>query len=106
MISFDVIKCGSCLDHARIISRYCVAGICLLLVSAKLTVIMISVSLFCQCCGIYYWLWIIFLPKRGGYEIVEEIEESPEGARNTKLTRRYHKSSADEGEQQPLLVTT
>ncbi|KAF9476710.1 hypothetical protein BDN70DRAFT_923122 [Pholiota conissans] len=70
-------------------ATYCVAGIFLLF-----------------CCGIYYWLWTIVLPRRGGYELVEEIEESSDGARNTKLTRRYIKSSADEGEQQPLLTTT
>ncbi len=60
---------------------------------------------FIQFCGLYYWLWIIYLPKRGGYEIVEEVEESADGVRNTRLARRY-KTPYLEGEQQPLLVET
>lgn len=52
-------------------------------------------------------MWIIYLPKRGGYEIVEEIEESVDGVRNTKLTRRYKAySSENDGERRPLLVDT
>ena len=40
------------------------------------------------------------LPKLGGYEIVEEIEEQNNGARNARLVRRY----LDEiNERQPLL---
>ncbi|KAF4613529.1 hypothetical protein D9613_007808 [Agrocybe pediades] len=66
-------------------ATYCVAGIGLLL-----------------CCGLYYWLWIILLPKLGGYEIIEEIEEHAGGARNMKLVRRY-KPQDIAGEQQPLL---
>ncbi|KAF5327890.1 hypothetical protein D9619_004853 [Psilocybe cf. subviscida] len=56
-------------------ATYCVAGIALLLG-----------------CVLYYWVWIVYLPKRGGYEIVEEIEESSDGARNAKLVRRYKSS--------------
>ncbi|KJA19474.1 hypothetical protein HYPSUDRAFT_189911 [Hypholoma sublateritium FD-334 SS-4] len=67
-------------------ATYCVGGIILLLF-----------------CGLYYWLWIIYLPTRGGYEIVEEVEESVDGVRNTRLTRRY-KTPYLEGEQQPLLI--
>ncbi|KAF8968156.1 amino acid transporter [Flammula alnicola] len=76
-------------------ATYCVAGIGLLL-----------------CCGLYYWIWIIVLPKLGGYEVVEEIEESADGARNTRLRRRYKKLVAEEqaeeeqAEQQPLLGAT
>ncbi|KAJ3512671.1 hypothetical protein NLJ89_g3390 [Agrocybe chaxingu] len=66
-------------------ATYCVAGLGLL-----------------ACCGLYYWVWIIVLPKRGRYEIVEEIEESPDGARNTKLVRRYKTIS----DQQPLLQSS
>ncbi|KAF9533817.1 amino acid transporter [Crepidotus variabilis] len=68
-------------------ATYCVAGVALLL-----------------CCGLYYWLWIIVLPKYGNYEIVEEVEESSEGAKNTKLIRRYKNMSADD-ETAPLLAT-
>ncbi|KAF8149907.1 amino acid transporter [Crassisporium funariophilum] len=68
-------------------ATYCVAGIGLLL-----------------CCGVYYWLWIILLPKLGGYEIVEEVEESADGARNAKLVRRYIRPSTDSiDERQPLI---
>ncbi|KAF9003971.1 amino acid transporter [Cyathus striatus] len=65
-------------------ATYCVAGLGLIL-----------------CCGIYYWLWIIALPKLGGYEIVEEVEELPDGARNTRLVRRYKAASP---EQEPLIA--
>ncbi|KAK2460340.1 hypothetical protein APHAL10511_007729 [Amanita phalloides] len=51
-------------------------------------------------CGIYYWFWIIFLPRVGGYEIVEQVEEQSNGVRNIRLVRRYR----DRGhETQPLL---
>lgn len=40
-------------------------------------------------CGLYYYVWIILLPKLGGYAIVEEVEELSDGARATRLTRRY-----------------
>ncbi|RDB26314.1 High-affinity methionine permease [Hypsizygus marmoreus] len=65
-------------------ATYCVAGIGLLL-----------------CCGLYYWLWIIILPKFGGYQVVEEVEELPDGARNARLVRRYKEAEDD---RQPLLV--
>jgi len=59
-----------------------------------------------QVCGAYYYVWIILLPKIGGYEIVEEIEESVDGARNRKLVRRYHKTAttAESSEDDPLIV--
>ena len=41
------------------------------------------------------------LPQLGGYEIVEEIDELADGARNTRLVRRY-KHMAD-NEHEPLL---
>ncbi|KAG0695135.1 amino acid permease-domain-containing protein [Suillus ampliporus] len=31
-------------------------------------------------CGVYYWLWIVFLPWLGGYTIVEEVERLEDGA--------------------------
>lgn len=65
-------------------ATYCVTGLCLLL-----------------CCGLYYYFWIILLPRLGGYEVVEEIEELADGARNTRLVRRYKESGQD---RQPLLT--
>ncbi|EDR08557.1 amino acid transporter [Laccaria bicolor S238N-H82] len=65
-------------------ATYCVAGIGLLL-----------------CCGLYYWIWIKVLPQLGGYEIVEEIDELADGARNTRLVRRYRHTA--ENEHEPLL---
>lgn len=44
---------------------------------------------FLQSCVLYYWVWIIFLPRIGGYEVVEEIEEQDDGARNMRMVRRY-----------------
>ncbi|KAF8233205.1 amino acid transporter [Tricholoma matsutake] len=64
-------------------ATYCIAGIAILL-----------------CCGFYYWVWIVFLPRLGGYEVVEEIEEQTDGARNTHLVRRY---KGKDGEREPLL---
>jgi hypothetical protein len=55
--------------------RYCVVGIATILA-----------------CGLYYCVWIVLLPRLGGYDIVEEVEEYEDGARNTKLVRRYHNS--------------
>jgi len=64
-------------------ATYCVAGIAIL-----------------ASCGIYYWLWIVFLPRLGGYEIMEKIEEQSDGARNVHLVRRY---TCEGTERQPLL---
>lgn len=49
-----------------------------------------------QACGLYYVVWIIVLPRLGGYEIVEEVQEQEGGARNTKLVRRYKESRYDQ----------
>ncbi|KAG1738394.1 amino acid permease-domain-containing protein [Suillus paluster] len=59
-------------------------------------------------CGVYYWLWIVFLPWLGGYTIVEEVERLDDGALVARLTRKYHPSVAetDNREQQPLLAST
>ncbi|TFK40387.1 amino acid transporter [Crucibulum laeve] len=65
--------------HADVSFWYCVAGLAFLL-----------------CCGVYYWLWIIVLPKYGGYEVVEEVEELADGARNARLVRRYKTVVDDE----------
>ncbi|PPR02618.1 hypothetical protein CVT24_002189 [Panaeolus cyanescens] len=69
-------------------ATYCVVGIALLLV-----------------CGLYYWTWIVFLPRLGGYEIVEEVERGADGAQNTKLVRRYNAQNQHD-ETQSLLRTT
>ncbi|KAF9036190.1 amino acid transporter [Panaeolus papilionaceus] len=68
-------------------ASYCVAGIALLLF-----------------CGVYYWFWAILLPKWGGYEIVEQVEESEGGVKNTRLVRRYvHHGHSSTEEDAPLL---
>ncbi|EGN99227.1 hypothetical protein SERLA73DRAFT_182118 [Serpula lacrymans var. lacrymans S7.3] len=54
-------------------------------------------------CGVYYWLWIVFLPRLGGYKIVEEVEQLPDGAMTARLVRRYQANTALNSEQQPLL---
>ncbi|KAF9468063.1 amino acid/polyamine transporter I [Collybia nuda] len=59
-------------------ATYCVAGIAVLL-----------------CCALYYWIWIIVLPRWGGYEVVEEAEILSDGAKNIRLIRKY-KSVGDE----------
>jgi len=73
-------------------ATYCVVGIGILLL-----------------CGLYYWIWVVLLPKLGGYEIIEEVEELQDGARLAKLVRRYtdgkapHEPEVSSSEQQPLL---
>ncbi|EJD06554.1 amino acid transporter [Fomitiporia mediterranea MF3/22] len=53
-------------------ATYCVVGILILLA-----------------CGVYYYFWIVLLPRLGGYEVVEEVEELEGGARLARLVRRY-----------------
>jgi len=70
-------------------ATYCVVGIAILAL-----------------CGIYYYIWIILLPKWGGYEILEEIVDLPDGARIKRLTRKYHHTTTNdihEDETSPLL---
>lgn len=57
-------------------------------------------------CGLYYYVWIILLPKWGGYEIVEEIVELDDGARTAHLVRKPLRSDTRAPEQQPLLLPT
>ncbi|KAF8656226.1 hypothetical protein AX16_002662 [Volvariella volvacea WC 439] len=64
-------------------ATYCVAGIVFLLL-----------------CLLYYYLWIIFLPRLGGYEIIEVSEELSDGSRKRKLVRQYDSQS---DERQTLL---
>ena len=58
-----------------------------------------------QLCGFYYWVWMVVLPRFGGYEIVEEVENLKGGAKIVTLVRRYRDRSADHGEVEPLLRT-
>jgi hypothetical protein len=61
-----------------------------------------------QFCGVYYWMWIVFLPWLGGYTLVGEVERMKDGALTTRLMRKYHASAAgaNNGERQPLLGST
>ncbi|KAH7101991.1 amino acid transporter [Auriculariales sp. MPI-PUGE-AT-0066] len=54
-------------------------------------------------CGLYYYVWIILLPRWGGYEIVEEVQELEGGEKLRKLVRRYHADRRTEGEDETLL---
>ncbi|KAI0049804.1 amino acid transporter [Auriscalpium vulgare] len=54
-------------------------------------------------CAVYYYVWIILLPRIGGYEIVEEVIELGGGARTTHLVRKYH---TDAEEERPLLASS
>jgi len=65
---------------------YCVVGMGVLALSA-----------------LFYYVYIVWMPKRGGYEIVEEIEDLPDGARNARLVRRYKVNPDAPTEDQPLL---
>ncbi|KDQ17200.1 hypothetical protein BOTBODRAFT_155984 [Botryobasidium botryosum FD-172 SS1] len=72
-------------------ATYCVVGIGILVV-----------------CGLYYWLWIILLPKWRGYVIEEQAVELSDGAWTKVLVRRYHGEASntdvgasDEGRESP-----
>ena len=52
----------------------------------------------------YYYFWIILLPRLGGYEIVEETEELADGVRLARLVKKYYDSPPNlQPERQPLL---
>ncbi|KAF6757233.1 amino acid transporter [Ephemerocybe angulata] len=53
-------------------ATYCVAGLGLI-----------------AACGVYYVIWVVVLPKLGGYDIVEEVKGLEGGAKTTRLVRRY-----------------
>jgi hypothetical protein len=57
-----------------------------------------------QLCALYYYVRIIWLPNFGGYTIVEEVEELDDGARVTRLTRRYQSKQAP-AEEETLLAS-
>ena len=79
--------------------RYCVVGLGIIAVSGvdscQWRVWLTGEK---QACGVYYWVWIVFLPRIGRYEVVEKIEEQSNGVRNVRLVRRYYES-----DRQPLL---
>ncbi|KDQ17199.1 hypothetical protein BOTBODRAFT_30010 [Botryobasidium botryosum FD-172 SS1] len=54
-------------------ATYCVVGIAILGI-----------------CGIYYWVWIVLLPRWRGYTIEEEAVQLSDGAWTNILVRRYH----------------
>ncbi|EJD39110.1 amino acid transporter [Auricularia subglabra TFB-10046 SS5] len=59
-------------------------------------------------CGVYYYFWIILLPKWGGYEIIEEVVEMDDGAKVRRLVRKYRGAghsvtTISRGDQEPLL---
>lgn len=87
-------------------SRYCVAGIILLLVcDILITLHLVVLTLFFgQLCALYYYVWIILLPKSGGYEIVEEVVELGGGALTTRLVRKYT-TQIRSPEERPLLAS-
>jgi len=58
-------------------------------------------------CGIYYYFWVVLLPKWGEYDIVEEVVDLQDGARIKRITRRYHNQrNPREDESSPLLPHT
>ncbi|OJA19107.1 hypothetical protein AZE42_10367 [Rhizopogon vesiculosus] len=59
-------------------ATYCVAGLSVLAL-----------------CGVYYWMWIVFLPWLGGYTIVEEVEHLEDGALTTRLKRKHYPAQVE-----------
>ena len=47
-----------------------------------------------KACAFYYYVWIVLIPKLGGYEIVEEVEELEGGAKLARLVRKYHSNTS------------
>jgi len=64
-------------------ATYCVVGVVLLLL-----------------CALYYYVWIVLLPKIGRYEIIEEVVDLGGGALTSRLVRKY---TARSPEERPLL---
>ena len=55
-----------------------------------------------QLCAVYYYVWIVLLPKIGGYEIIEEVVDLGGGALTSQLVRK-HKARLPE--ERPLLAS-
>ncbi|KAN0132987.1 Amino acid permease domain containing protein [Lactarius tabidus] len=65
------------------------------------TYLVVGIGLFLLC-ALYYYVWIILLPKIGGYRIVEEVVELDGGALTSRLVRKYEARSPEE---RPLLAS-
>ncbi|KAH8118037.1 amino acid transporter [Phellopilus nigrolimitatus] len=70
-------------------ATYCVVGIAILLA-----------------CGLYYYIWIVLIPRIGGYKIVEEVEELAGGGRLARLVRKYpsHATASEQDAEQERLL--
>ncbi|KAH9960881.1 hypothetical protein BC827DRAFT_1267924 [Russula dissimulans] len=66
-------------------ATYCVVGVVLLLL-----------------CALYYYIWIVLLPKIGRYEVVEDVVDLGGGALTSRLVRKY---TARSPEERPLLAS-
>lgn len=66
-------------------ATYCVAGLALL-----------------GFCGLYYYVWIILLPRIGQYELVQETVQLDGGGLTNVLVRRY--KAIRDNERSPLLM--
>lgn len=88
------------------LSSYCVVGLGIMVVSHPkkhwLDFLFNKLTLGYQASALYYYIWIVWLPERRGYAIVEQVEEFSDGARATRLTRRYNNSRS--GDEVPLLA--
>jgi len=78
-------------------------GIVLLLVRDILIILGRDKDAFGQLCALYYYIWIVLLPKMGGYEIVEEVVDLGCGALTSQLVRKYKARSPEE---RPLLASS
>lgn len=65
---------------------YCVVGVVLVLSSM-----------------LYYWIWMILLPRLGGYEMVQETVTLEGGALTNRFQRVPIERSGDEEDTAPLL---
>ncbi|KAH9043460.1 amino acid transporter [Lactarius hengduanensis] len=65
------------------------------------TYLVVSIGLLLLC-ALYYYVWIILMPKIGGYYIVEEVVELGGGALTSRLARKYRARSPEE---RPLLAS-
>ncbi|KAF8273274.1 amino acid/polyamine transporter I [Lactarius quietus] len=65
------------------------------------TYLVVGLGLFLLC-ALYYYVWIILLPKIGGYDIVEEVVELDGGALTSRLVKKYKTRSLEE---RPLLAS-
>lgn len=65
-------------DVSFFYATYCIVGLAFLAVS-----------------GIFYWVYIIFLPKRGGYTLRQLLERLPDGAQANRLVKVPNDQLAD-----------